>query len=48
MPETPARARGLPHGRGLSPGGETSCTVTYGIVGKDTLRVTSGLHGEKK
>ncbi len=38
MPETFACARGLPHGRGHSTGGETSCTVTYGIVGKDTLR----------
>jgi len=39
MPETSSRDRGLPHSRGHSTGDETSCTVTYGIVGKDTLRL---------
>lgn len=38
MPGTSACARGLSHRRGHSTGDETSCTVTYGIVGKVTLR----------
>ncbi len=40
MPETSLCARGLRHSREHSTRDETSCTVTYGIVGKVTLRET--------